>query len=79
MASNTDNFPNDSETLSASAQQLHNSLFDDQSLTCENFRPCIVTTPINSDHELSIFEQIDHSSEERFEERVAHDLWHVQS
>ena len=42
MASNADNFPNDSETLSASAQQFHNILFDDQNLTYENLRPSIV-------------------------------------
>ena len=29
MASNADNFSNDSETLSASAQQFHSSLLDD--------------------------------------------------
>ena len=74
-----DNFPNDSETLSASEQQFHSSLFDDQNLTYEHFRPSIVSTPINSDHQVSIFEQIDDSSEESFEERVAHGLWHVQS
>ena len=49
MASNADNYPNDSETLSASAQQFHNSLFDDQNHTYENFRPSIVSTPINSE------------------------------
>ena len=76
MASNADNFPNDSETLSASEQQFHSSLFDDQNLTYEHFRPSIVSTPINSDHQVSIFEQIDDSSEESFEERVAQ---HVQS
>ena len=65
--------------LSASAQQFHNSLFNDQNLTYVNFRPSIVSTPINSDHEVSIFEQIDDSSEESFEERVAHCLQHVQS
>ena len=64
MARNVDNFPNDSETLSASVQQFHNSLFDDQNLTYDNFRPSIVSTPINSDHEVSIFEEIDDSSEE---------------
>ena len=79
MASNADNFPNDSETLSASAQQFHNSLFDDQNLTYENLRPSIVSTPINLDHKVSIFEQIDDSSEESFEERVAHGLWCIQS
>ena len=72
MVSNADNFPNDSETLSASEQQFHSSLFDDQNLTYEHFRPSIVSTPINSDHQVSIFEQIDDSSEESFEERVAH-------
>ena len=79
MAGNADNFPNDSETLSASEQQFHSSLFDDQNLTYEQFRPSIVSTPINSDHEVSIFEQIDNSSEESFEERVACGLQHVQS
>ena len=79
MASNADNFPNDSETLSASEQQFHSSLFDDQNLTYEHFRPSIVSTPINSDHQVSIFEQIDDSSEESFEERVAHGLWCVRS
>ena len=63
MASNADNFPNDSETLSASAQQFHNSLLYDQSLNYENFRPSIVSTPSNSDHEVSISEQIDDSSD----------------
>ena len=79
MAINADNLPNDSETLSASAQQFHNSLFDDQNLTSENFRPSVVSTPINSDHEVFIFEQIDDSSKESFEESVACGLWHVQS
>ena len=79
MASNADNFPNDSETLSASEKQFHSSLFDDQNLTYEHFRPSIVSTPINSDHQVSVFEQIDDSSEESFEERVAHGLQHVQS
>ena len=55
MASNADNFPNDSETHSASAQQFHSSLFDDQNLTYGNFRPSIVSTPINSDYQVSIF------------------------
>ena len=67
------------KTLSASAQQFHNSLFNDQHLTYENFRPSIVSTSTNSDHQVSIFEQIDDSSEESFEERVACGLWHVQS
>ena len=66
MASNADNFRNDSETLSASEQQFHSSLFDDQNLTYEHFRPSIVSTPINSDHQVSIFEQIDDSSEGEF-------------
>ena len=79
MASNADNFPNDSETLSASEQQFHSSLFDDQNLTYEYFRPSIVSTPINSDYQVSIFEQIDDSSEESFEKRVEPGLWHVQS
>ena len=71
MASNADNFPNDSETLSASAQQFHNSLLEDQNLSYENFRPSTVSTPSNSDHEVSISEQIDDScdmSEESLEE-----------
>ena len=55
------------------------AFFNDQNLTYEHFRPSIVSTPINSDHEVSIFEQIDNSSEESFEERVAHGLWCVQS
>ena len=59
--------------------KFHNSLFDDQNLTYDNFRPSIVSTPINSDHEVSIFEQIDDSSEESFEGRVVHGLQHVQS
>ena len=79
MASNADNFPNDSETLSASEQEFHSSLFDDQNLTYEHFRPSIVSTPINSDHQVSIFEQIDDNSEESFEERLVHGLWHVQA
>ena len=79
MAGNADNFPNDSETLSASEQQFHSCLFDDQNLTYEHFRPSIVSTPINSDHEVSIFEQIDNSSKESFEERVAGGLQHIQS
>ena len=79
MASNADNFPNDSETLSASEQQFLSSLLDDQNLTYEHFRPSIVSIPINSDHQVSIFEQIDDSSEERFVKRVAHGLWCVQS
>ena len=79
MASNAGNFPNDSETLAASAQQFHNSLFDDQNLIYEHFRPSIVTTPINSDHDIYIFEQIDGSSEESFEERVAHGLRCIKS
>ena len=79
MTGNADNFPNDSETLSASEQQFHSSLFNDQNLTYKHFRPSIVSTPINSDHEVSIFEQIDNSSEESFEERVACGLWHIQS
>ena len=79
MASNAGNFPNDSETLSASEQQFHSSLFDDQNLSYEHFRPSIVSTPINSDHQVSIFEQIDDSSEESFEERVAHGQRLVQS
>ena len=79
MAGNVDNFPNISETLSASKKQFHSRLFDDQNLTYEHFRPSIVSTPINSDHEVSIFEQIDNSSEESFEERVAHGLWHIQT
>ena len=79
MASNAGNFPNDSETLSASEQQFHSSLFDDQNLSYEHFRPSIVSTPINSDHQVSIFEQIDDSSEESFEERVAHGQRRVQS
>ena len=62
MANNADNFPNDSKTLSASEQQFHSSLFDDQNLTYEHFRLSIVSTPINSDHQVSIFEQIDDSS-----------------
>ena len=74
MASNADNFPNNSETLPASVQQFHNSLFDDQNLTHDNFRPSIVSTTTNSDHEVSIFEQIDDSCEESFEKRVAHGL-----
>ena len=79
MVSNADNFPNGSETLSFPAQQFHYSLLDDQNLTYESFRPSIVSTPINSDHEVSIFEQIDDSSEESFEEIVAHGLMHIQS
>ena len=79
MASNADNFPNDSETLSASEQQFHSSLFDDQNLTYEHFRQSNVSTPINSDHQVSLFEQIDDSSEESFEGRAARGLQHVQS
>ena len=59
--------------------KFHSSLFDDQNLTYEHFRPSIVSTPINSDHQVSIFEQIDDSFEESFEERVAHGLQLVQS
>ena len=79
MASNADNFPNDSETFSASAQQFHNSLLDDENLTYENFRLSIVSTPINSDCEVSISGQIDDSSEESFEKRVVCGLWHIHS
>ena len=72
MESNADNFPNDSEMLSASAQQLHNSHLEDQNLNYENFRPSTVSTPSNSDHEVSISEQIGDSSdmsEESLEEK----------
>ena len=79
MASNAGNFPNDSETLSASEQQFHSSLFDDQNISYEHFRPSIVSTPINSDHQVSIFEQIDDNSEESFEERFARGQRRVQS
>ena len=79
MPGNGDNFPNDSETLSASEQQFHSSLSDHQNLTHEHFRPSIVSTPINSDHEVSIIEQIDNSFEESFEKRVAHGLLCIQS
>ena len=79
MPGNGDNFPNDGETLSASEQQFHSNLFDHQNLMYEHFRPSIVSTPINSDREVSIFEQIDNSSEESFEKRVAHGLQCIQS
>ena len=54
------------KTLSASEQQFHSSLFDDQNLTYEHFRPSIVSILINSDHQVTIFEQIDNSFEESF-------------
>ena len=44
------------KTLSVSEQPFYSSLFDDQNLTYEHFRPSIVSTPINSDHQVSIFE-----------------------
>ena len=78
MARNADNFPN-YITLSASAQQFHNSLLDDQNLTYENFWPSIVPTPINSDYEVSISEQIGDSSdisEESFEESCTWSVAH---
>ena len=70
MAGNADNFPNDREMLSASEQQFCSSLFDEQNLIYEHFRPSVVSTPINSDHKVSIFEQIDNSSKERFEKEL---------
>ena len=48
MPGNGDNFPNDSETLSASEQQFHSSLFDHQNLTYEHFRPSILFLALNT-------------------------------